>query len=185
VLATQVSAHCRSAIREADIARRIFYSARQDNSLPKGLSGSLLGMHERRPFQYNTSEIQEFYEDVRDPSYRIQVNENGIHVYNRDGICMRENPFDIFPELELIQDDAPHAFYMGVELARAQIALQLGKKYMQDEELDWGASSSKRTDEQKKDDLQATHNMREMRKQSNDYKSEGSTLKARKKNKKK
>ena len=185
VLATQVSAHCRSAIREADIARRIFYSARQDNSLPKGLSGSLLGMHERRPFQYNTSEIQEFYEDVRDPSYRIQVNENGIHVYNRDGICMRENPFDIFPELELIQDDAPHAFYMGVELARAQIALQLGKKYMQDEELDWGASSSKRTDEQKKDVLQATHNMREMRKQSNDYKSEGSTLKARKKNKKK
>ena len=91
------------------------------------------------------------------------------------------NPFDLFPELDLLQEDAPHAFYMGVELARAQIALQLGKKYMQDEELDWGVATNRRTEEQKKEDIEATHNMRELRKQSNEYKSEGSTLKARKK----
>ena len=181
VLATEVSAHCRSAVREADIARRIFYAAKKDNSLPKGLDGSLLGMHERRPFQYDTDEIEEFYRDVKDPSYRIQVNEDGIHVYNRDGISVSTNPFDLFPELDLLQEDAPHAFYMGVELARAQIALQLGKKYMQDEELDWGVATNRRTEEQKKEDIEATHNMRELRKQSNEYKSEGSTLKARKK----
>jgi hypothetical protein len=29
---------------------------------------------------------------------------------------------------------------MGVELARAQIAWQLGKRYAQDEELRWGAA---------------------------------------------
>ena len=108
-------------------------------------------------------------------------NEDGIHVYNRDGISASMNPFDLFPELDLLQEDAPHAFYMGVELARAQIALQLGKKYMQDEELDWGVATNRRTEEQKKEDIEATHNMRELRKQSNEYKSEGSTLKARKK----
>ena len=178
ILATQVSAHCRSTVREADIARRIFYSARQDTAIPKGIDSSLLGMHERRPFQYNTDEIQEFYEEIKDPSYRIQVSENGIHVYNRDGIFIDTNPFELFSKLELLQDDAPHAFYIGVELGRAQIAWQLGKNYMQDEELDWGVCSRKRTDEQRKEDLKATHNMRELRKKTNEYKDEGSTLKA-------
>ena len=36
--------------------------------------------------------------------------------------------------------DASHAFYLGVELARAQIAFQLGKRYVQDRELDWGVA---------------------------------------------
>ena len=79
---------------------------------------------------------------------------------------------------DLVTDDAPHAFYIGVELGRAQIAWQLGKNYMQDEELDWGVCSRKRTDEQRKEDLKATHNMRELRKKTNEYKDEGSTLKA-------
>jgi len=33
------------------------------------------------------------------------------------------------------------AFYLGVELARAQIAWQLKKRYNQDEELAWGVNS--------------------------------------------
>jgi hypothetical protein len=37
-----------------------------------------------------------------------------------------------------VEDDASHAFYLGVELARAQIAWQLKKRYSQDEELQWG-----------------------------------------------
>jgi hypothetical protein len=31
---------------------------------------------------------------------------------------------------------------LGVELARAQIAYQLGKRYVQDEELGWGVTNS-------------------------------------------
>ena len=185
VLATQVSAHCRSAVREANMARRIFYAARQDKSLPKGLDGSLLGMHERRPFQYDSDEIQEFYQGVKDPSYRIQVNEKGIHVYNRDGIHIDANPFELFPKLDLLQKDAPHAFYMGVELGRAQIAWQLGKNFMQDEELNWGVCSEKRSEEERIGDLKTTHTMRELRRESNEYKSEGSTLKASRNKKKK
>jgi len=184
VLATEVSPHCRTAVREADKARRMMYAARKDDSLPKGLDSSLLGMHARKPFPYSSDEIQEFYQEVKDPSYRIQVSEVGIHVYNRDGIHVDPNPFELFPKLDLIQDDAPHAFYMGVELAKAQVAWQLGKNYMQDEELDWGACVDTKTEEQKDHDSRAAHNMKELRLESAEYKAEGSTLKASRKRKK-
>ena len=36
--------------------------------------------------------------------------------------------------------DAPHAFYLGAELMKAEIAWRLGKRYAQDEPLDWGAA---------------------------------------------
>jgi dihydropteroate synthase len=185
VLATEVSPHCRTAVREADMARRIMFAAKRDSSLPKGLDSSLLGMHARKPFPYNAEEINEFYQDVKDPSYRIQVSEEGIHVYNRDGINTSPNPFELFPKLEPLQEDAPHAFYMGVELAKAQIAWQLGKPYMQDEELDWGVSVDVKTEEQKDKDSRAAHDMKELRKESTDYKAEGSTLKASRERKKK
>jgi hypothetical protein len=37
-----------------------------------------------------------------------------------------------------VETDGGHAFYLGVELARAHIAWQLGKRYNQDEPLQWG-----------------------------------------------
>ena len=184
VLATEVSPHCRSAVREADKARRMMCAARRDSSLPKGLDSSLLGMHARKPFPYSEEEINEISRDVKDPSYRIQVSEAGIHVYNRDGINTDANPFELFPKLDLLQDDAPHSFYMGVELGKAQVAWQLGKNYMQDEELDWGASVYTKTEQQKDDDSRAAHSMKELRKETAEYKKEGSTLKASRKKKK-
>ena len=36
--------------------------------------------------------------------------------------------------------DAPHAFYLGAELMKAEIAWRLGKRYAQDEPLDWGCA---------------------------------------------
>ena len=42
-----------------------------------------------------------------------------------------------------INDDSSHAFYLGIELAKAQIALQLGKDYDQDNELKWGVRGKK------------------------------------------
>lgn len=185
VLATEVSPHCRTAVREADKARRIMFAARKDESLPKGLDGSLLGMHARKPFPYTSEEIHELSREVKDPSYRAQVSEEGIHVYNRDGIHTSTNPFELFPELDLLQEDAPHAFYMGIELAKAQIAWQLGKPYMQDEELDWGACVDTKSEEKKEQDSRAVHSMKELRKESSDHKAEGSTLKASRKKKKK
>ena len=185
VLATEVSKHCRTAVREADLARRIMFAARKDNSLPKGLDSGLLSTHARRPFPYSAEEIYETYQDIKDPSYRVQVSAEGIHVYNRDGIKQSTNPFDLFPQLDLLQSDAPHAFYMGVELARAQVAWQLGKNYVQDEELEWGVCADIKSEEDKDRDSRAAHDMKELRKNNGEYKAAGSTLNASRKNRRK
>jgi len=68
------------------------------------------------------------------------VSEAGVHIYNRDGIQVAVDPFDFYPKLG-VENDASHAFYLGVELARAQIAWQLNKRYVQDEALMWGVNS--------------------------------------------
>lgn len=139
ILTTQVSPHCRSAVREADAARRIMYWARREKTLPKQIDGRLSGLHEIRPFPYTPDEIRELAGAIRDPNYRIQVSDQGIHLYNRDGLLTHDDPFDFYPELG-VEEDGGHAFYLGVELARAQIARQLGKRYVQDQPLRWGAA---------------------------------------------
>lgn len=139
VLLTQVSSHCRSVVREVDRARRIMHRAHEDHDLPKHIDGGLAALRELKPFPYTHSEIQDLAKEIRDPSFRIQVSADGIHIYNRDGLRSALNPFDLFPELG-VEQDGSHAFYLGVELARAQIAWQLGKRYVQDQELEWGCT---------------------------------------------
>lgn len=141
ILTTQVSPHCRSAVREADAARRIMFWARQEKSLPKQVDNRLTAVHEIRPFPYTFEQISELAADIRDPNYRIQVSDEGIHLYNREGLHTHEDPFDFFPQLG-IEEDGGHAFYLGVELARAQIAHLLGKRYVQDQPLRWGSALS-------------------------------------------
>lgn len=140
VLATSVSPHAVNAIAEADVARRVMYAAKQDDRLPRGYSNGLLGLHDRRPITYSAQEIQEIAAQIKDPSFRIQVSEQGLHIYNRDGLYKDIDPFALYPHLK-VDDDASHAFYLGVELARAQIAWQLNKRYVQDQPLDWGVAS--------------------------------------------
>ncbi|MGJ8620774.1 MAG: DUF6513 domain-containing protein [Methylophilaceae bacterium] len=137
VLATSVSPHAVNAIAEADSARRVMYRAKQDNRLPRGYGNRLLGLHDRKPFPYDANEVQELATQIKDPSFRIMVSEAGVHVFNRDGHQLSVDPFSFYPKLG-VDKDASHAFYLGVELGRAQIAWQLGKRYVQDEELSWG-----------------------------------------------
>jgi hypothetical protein len=151
VLATSVSPHAVNAIAEADIARRVMFSAKRDSRLPRGYSSALNGLHDRRPFSYNADEIAEIAAQIKDPSFRIMVSETGVHVYNRDGLQLDVDPFAFYPNLG-VQSDASHAFYLGVELARAQIAHQLGKRYVQDEELNWGLATEQNKDDRKSPD---------------------------------
>ncbi|MGH8119417.1 MAG: DUF6513 domain-containing protein [Gammaproteobacteria bacterium] len=185
VLTTEVSPHARSVVRESDRARRIMYAAREEGSLPKGIDPSLLTTHARKPFPYSPEEIGEMAAEVRDPSYRVMVSETGIHVYNRDGIQVAEDPFELFPRLDLLQDDAPHAFYMGVELARARIAWLLGKRYRQDEELDWGAAVAPAGDREKEQHSKSAHALKGKAADPSAYKAAGSTLQAARKKRKK
>lgn len=139
VLATEVSPHARRAIREADTARRMMFAAKNDNALPRDFSAELLVAHERRPFPDSSDEILQLSTQIKDPNYRIKVAEQGIHVFNRDGMMVDVDPFAFYPQLQL-ENDPGHAFYLGVELARAEVAWQLGKRYVQDEDLSWGCA---------------------------------------------
>lgn len=143
VLTTSVSPHAVNAISEADVARRMMFAAREDRRLPRDYSDGLLGLHDRRPFSYSADEIAEFAAQIKDPSFRIQVSAEGVHIYNREGLFSENDPFQLYPHLK-VDDDASHAFYLGVELARAQIAWQLKKRYSQDEELQWGCNTAKK-----------------------------------------
>jgi Family of unknown function (DUF6513) len=139
LLTTQVSKHARRAVREADVVRRVMYAAREQNALPRYFSADLMALHERKPFLDNDADIRTTAAQVRDPNFRIQVSDEGIYAYNRDGVKLHQDPFEFYPQLG-VEQDAGHAFYLGVELARAQIAWQLGKRYTQDEPLAWGCA---------------------------------------------
>ncbi len=139
VLTTQVSAHACRAVREADWARRIMHAAARQRSLPKGMSGALMTVHDKHPFPDTPDEIAATAAQVKDPNFRVQVSERGLHVYNRDGVREGTSAFELWPRLGL-EHDASHAFYMGVELAHAEIAWRLGKRYVQDRPLDWGCA---------------------------------------------
>ncbi|GAB4068684.1 dihydropteroate synthase [Ancylobacter sonchi] len=139
VLAVQVSPHCRTAVKEFDRARREFFAAREAGALPQGFGGGLMALRDRRPYAASPDEIDDLAKEVRDRNYRIMAAEDGVHVFNRDGHHIGTDPFAFFPSLG-VEDDAAHAFYLGVETARAEIAFRLGKRYAQDEALKWGVA---------------------------------------------
>ena len=139
VLVVQVSPHTRRTIQEHDAARRMMFAAREDRSIPKDYGGALLQLHDRKPFPVTAAEIAELAAQVRDANFRIETAEDGIHIYNRDGHHVAQDAFSLFPKLGLA-GDAPHAFYLGAELMKAEIAWRLGKRYAQDEPLAWGCA---------------------------------------------
>lgn len=139
VLVVQVSPHTRRTIQEHDAARRMMYAARADGSLPQGYTNALLQLHDRRPFPNSEAEIAELAAQVKDRNFRIETAADGLHVYNRDGHHVAQDAFALFPHLK-VEGDAAHAFYLGAELAKAEIAWRLGKRYAQDEPIDWGCA---------------------------------------------
>jgi dihydropteroate synthase-like protein len=146
VLIVQVSPHTRRTVEEHDAARRLMYRAREDESLPKGLGGGLISLHDLRPVTQTPEAIAEVAKGIRDPNYRIETSTDGVHIYNRNGHHVATDPFELFGKLG-VESDGAHAFYLGYELAKAEMALALGKRYAQDNPLDWGVAADKRSED--------------------------------------
>ena len=117
VLVVQVSPHTRRTLEEHDAARRLMFAARADASLPRDYGAGLLALHDRRPFPYSRGEIAELAAGVKDANFRIETSDDGIHVYNRDRHVVGQDALALFPLLQ-VDDDAPHAFYLGTEVNR-------------------------------------------------------------------
>ncbi len=139
VLTTEVSDHAVRSVLESDLSRRIMHAAGADKTLPKHYHKGMLSLHERKPFPYQPDEIAQLADTIRENNYRIQVSVEGVHLYNKDTYKVATDPFELMKELE-VKEDWTHSFYLGVELARAQVAWQLGKRYVQDHELKWGVA---------------------------------------------
>jgi hypothetical protein len=131
-------------VEEHDAARRVMFAARADSALPKGYGRALLALHDKRPYVQTPDEIAAQAAEVKDPNYRIAVAEDGIHVFNRDLHAVGTDAMAFFPDLQrtgTVGSDGAHAFYLGGELTKAETAWRLGKRYVQDEALAWGAAA--------------------------------------------
>ena len=140
VLVVQVSRHTRNTVAEHDFARRLMYAARANADLPRGYGGGLLQIHDRRPFVQSPADIAAQAEAVRDVSYRIATAEDGIHMFNNACHVVGRDAMGLYKALDVATDGA-HAFYLGTELMKAETALALGKRYVQDSPLDFGCAA--------------------------------------------
>jgi dihydropteroate synthase-like protein len=141
VLTTQVINWARSAVRECDLARRLVHYAVTHRTLPKHLEPRLVVLRDPKVPRYDADELDALAAAIRDHNYRIMADEQGLHVLAAGMHLQGEDPFVLFEQL-LARRPRPlepdHAFYLGYEMAKAVTARTLGKKYVQDEALDWG-----------------------------------------------
>jgi hypothetical protein len=124
----------------------MMFRARADRNLPKGYGGGLLSLHELRPYPDTPEQIAETARAVRDENFRIEAARDGIHIYNRHGHHVAKDPFELFDKLG-VEKDGAHAFYLGYELAKAEIARALAKRYAQDSPLDWGVAADRKAED--------------------------------------
>ncbi|MGD9159954.1 MAG: DUF6513 domain-containing protein [Desulfobacteraceae bacterium] len=136
VLTTEVISWARGSVKELDHARKLMYYAHENHIPPKRINDNLIVLKDT-PFDlYNEEELQDMQKKVEDKNYRIFTDEKQIYIFNGDRFISGNDPQEIFNRLEI--KDPKHAFYLGKELERAALAIKLGKKYMQEEDLRWG-----------------------------------------------
>ena len=136
VLATEVIAWARGTVRELDVARRLAHYAIREGRLPKHLDDRLLTVKDPEVLSYGEEELRELQARITDPNFRIFTDESAITVLNRDLFVRGRVIQEIFDQLGV--EEASHAFYLGKELAKAKIAVDLGKTYRQEGPLSWG-----------------------------------------------
>jgi dihydropteroate synthase-like protein len=136
VLTTEVISWAQGAVRELDLARKLMYYAHQNRVLPKEIDDSLITVKDPPHEHYAEAELRRMHQQLRDRNFRIFTDDNWVYVFNRDVFIRGTSPDEIFAQLNV--SDASHAFYLGRELERSALAVRLGKKYVQEDELRWG-----------------------------------------------
>lgn len=140
LLTTEVISWARGAVRELDIARRLMFCACRNKMPPKRLNDGLITVKDP-PFDvFSGDELRAMQAKVRDRNFRIFADRGSIYVFNNRLLIRGTDVQGIFNQLGV--RDAAQAFYLGRELEKARLAIQLGKKYTQEEALRWGYLSS-------------------------------------------
>ena len=139
VLTTEVIPWARGAVREVDIARRLMHYAVTRHTIPKGVDDRLVTVKDPEVLSYTQAELRALHAQITDPNFRIFADREGITILNSERFVRTTDPtriVDLFAELDVTE--ATHAFYLGRELAKASLAVTLGKTYRQEGALSWG-----------------------------------------------
>jgi len=141
VLTAQGANWTRSAVRECDLARRLAHYAVAHRLLPKHLEPRLVMLRDTNVLEHGRETLEQLAAALKDPSYRIFAEGGRLHAVASRVHLEGTDPFDLFEQMvarAAAPIDTDRAFYLGYEMAKAAIALALGKNYRQDEALDWG-----------------------------------------------
>jgi dihydropteroate synthase len=136
VLTTEVIPWAHGAVREIDVARRLKNYAISRHTIPKSIHDRLVTVKDPEVLAFSEGELRELQAVVTDPNFRVFADREAVTVLNNERFVRGTNIQDIFAQLGV--DEATHAFYLGKELARASLAVALGKTYRQDGALRWG-----------------------------------------------
>jgi dihydropteroate synthase-like protein len=136
VLTTEVIPWAHGSVREIDIARRLMYHAVTKRVVPKRVDDRLVTIKDPKILEYGEAELRELQSRITDPNFRIFTDHTTITVLNRDLFVRGTDIQEIFAQLGV--DEPTHAFYLGKELAKAKLAITLGKSYRQEGSLSWG-----------------------------------------------
>jgi dihydropteroate synthase len=136
VLTTEVIPWARGAVREVDVARRLMHYAVTRRTIPKDVDDRLVTVKDPAVLTFTQDELRALQARIADPNFRIFADREGITVLNNERFVRGTDIQDIFAELQVLE--ATHAFYLGKELARASLAVTLGKTYRQEGALSWG-----------------------------------------------
>ena len=136
VLTTEVIPWAREAVKEIDVARRLMHYAVTKRTVPKGIDDRLVTVKDPEVLTYSEADLRALQAAITDPNYRIFADRDGITVFNSERFVRGTDIQEIFDQLEV--DEPTHAFYLGKELAKASLAVSLGKTYRQEGTLSWG-----------------------------------------------
>jgi dihydropteroate synthase-like protein len=136
VLTTEVIPWARGVVREVDIARRLMHYAVTKRTVPKGVDDRLVTVKDPDVLTYSEAELRALQAAITDPNYRIFADRDAITVFNSERFVRGTDIQEIFEQLDV--DEPNHAFYLGKELAKASLAVTLGKTYRQEGPLSWG-----------------------------------------------
>lgn len=142
VLTTEVIPWAQSSVRECDVARRLAFYSVENGVPPKRMADDLVVLRDRKMHRVDPKFLDNLAKQLRDNNYRIYLSDDLVHLLSAGIHLCGGDVFELFDRLRREPNadniDASHAFYLGYELAKATTALQLGKRYTQDQSLDWG-----------------------------------------------
>lgn len=142
VLTTEVINWARTSVQECDLGRQLVHFACTQKRPPKHIEPQLVLLRDEKTNEFDWESLGAMAQSIRDKNVRIFNCRQEIHAVSTGVHVHAADPFLVMQQLMESpigsSIDAGHAFYLGFEMAKALTANTLGKRYTQDEALNWG-----------------------------------------------